>query len=112
MDNPLRDSFLEAFEATLEAQLRAVKRLRSGEEPALGPIPKRGLSQVDMAYAILKKTRSPLHVSELLTQIQQHFGRTVDRESLVSSLTKKVARHDRFLRTDKNTFALLPEEKR
>jgi hypothetical protein len=33
----------------------------------------------------------------------------VDRESLVSSLTKKVARQDRFLRTDKNTFALRPE---
>ncbi len=37
------------------------------------------------------------------------FGQPVDRESLVSSLTKKVARGDRFLRTDKNTFALRPE---
>jgi hypothetical protein len=112
MDNSLRDTFLEAFEATLEAQLRAVKRLRSGEESTKEATSKRGLSQVDMAYAILKKTRSPLHVSELLTQIQQQFGQTVDRESLVSSLTKKVARHDRFQRTDKNTFALLLEEKR
>jgi hypothetical protein len=112
MENPLRNAFLEAFEATLEAQLRAVKRLRTGAESSKEPTPKRGLSQVDMAYAILKKTRSPLHVSELLTQIQQQFGQTVDRESLVSSLTKKVARHDRFRRTDKNTFALLPEEKR
>jgi hypothetical protein len=33
----------------------------------------------------------------------------VDRESLVSSLTKKVARNDRFLRPEKNTFALRPE---
>jgi hypothetical protein len=33
----------------------------------------------------------------------------VDRESLVSSLAKKVARQDRFLRPDKNTFALRPE---
>jgi hypothetical protein len=28
---------------------------------------------------------------------------------LVSSLTKKVARGDRFLRPEKNTFALRPE---
>ena len=33
----------------------------------------------------------------------------VDRESLVSSLTKKVARQDRFLRPEKNTFSLRPE---
>jgi len=30
----------------------------------------------------------------------------VDRESLVSPLTKKIARGDRFVRTDKNTFGL------
>jgi hypothetical protein len=44
-----------------------------------------------------------------LDRIHTAFGVTVDRESLVSSLTKKVARQDRFLRTDKNTFALRPE---
>ena len=44
-----------------------------------------------------------------LTRIHSTFHLTVDRESLVSSLTKKVARGDRFLRTGKNTFALRPE---
>jgi DNA-directed RNA polymerase delta subunit len=62
-----------------------------------------------MAYDVLKKARSPLHVSELLARIQSSFGVTVDRESLVSSLSKKVARQDRFLRTEKNTFGLRPE---
>jgi hypothetical protein len=62
-----------------------------------------------MAYDVLKKARSPLHVSILLDRIHSAFGVTVDRESLVSSLTKKVARQDRFLRTEKNTFGLRPE---
>jgi len=62
-----------------------------------------------MAYDVLKKARSPLHVSALLDRIHSAFGVTVDRESLVSSLTKKVARQDRFLRTGKNTFGLRPE---
>ncbi len=62
-----------------------------------------------MAYDVLKKARSPLHVSEILARIQAAFGVTVDRESLVSSLTKKVARGDRFLRTEKNTFSSRPE---
>jgi hypothetical protein len=44
-----------------------------------------------------------------LARIHSTFHVTVDRESLVSSLTKKVARGDRFLRSGKNTFALRPE---
>ncbi len=62
-----------------------------------------------MAYDILKKARTPLHVSEILARIQSTFQVTMDRESLVSSLSKKVARGDRFLRTGKNTFGLRPE---
>jgi DNA-directed RNA polymerase delta subunit len=65
-----------------------------------------------MAYDVLKKAGAPLHISELLARIQASFGLPVDRESLVSSLSKKVARRDRFLRTGKNTFALRAEEPR
>ena len=109
MNDEVKDVILGVFEASLEAQLRAVRRLRQGE-PAPSQAPRRkGLSQVNMAFDILKKARSPLHVSQILDRIQSQFGVTVDRESLVSSLTKKVARNDRFLRPEKNTFALRPE---
>src|ERR1035441_6572069 len=109
MNDDLKDSILSIFEASLDAQLRAVRRLRQGGKAATRPSRTKGLSQVDMAYDVLKKARAPLHVSELLARIHPAFGVTVDRESLVSSLTKKVARQDRFLRTEKNTFALRPE---
>jgi DNA-directed RNA polymerase delta subunit len=59
-----------------------------------------------MAYDILRKSPAPLHISELLDRIQASFGVSVDRESLVSSLSKKIARGDRFLRTAKNTFGV------
>ena len=108
MTDDLKDSVLSIFEASLDAQLRAVRRLRHGE-PAAAPRSGKGRSQVDMAYDVLKKAHAPLHVSQLLARIQSSFGVTVDRESLVSSLTKKVARQDRFLRTGKNTFSLRPE---
>ena len=109
MDDDLRNLILDTVESCLDSQLRAVRRLR--QTPAITsrkPTPQ-SLSQVDMAFDILKKARSPLHVSVLLQRIHYTFGVSVDRESLVSSLTKKVARGDRFLRTDKNTFALRPE---
>ena len=109
MAEDLKDSILGVFEASLEAQLRAVRRLRSGQPEVATARRRKGLSQVDMAYDVLKKARSPLHVSELLARIESRFGQPVDRESLVSSLTKKVARQDRFLRAGKNTFSLRPE---
>jgi len=105
MPDDLKDSILSIFEASLEAQLRAVRRLRQGDA-APAPHRRKGRSQVDMAYDILKDARAPLHVSQLLARIHDSFGVAVDRESLVSSLTKKVARGDRFLRPAKNTFAL------
>ena len=108
MNDDLKLSILSIFEASLDAQLRAVRRLRQ-TDAAAKPTPRKGLSQVDMAYDVLKKARNPLHVSDLLARIQSSFSVSVDRESLVSSLSKKVARHDRFLRTAKNTFGLRPE---
>ena len=109
MNDDLKDVILSTFEACLDAQLRAVRRLRQGQEESPQAGLRKGRSQVDMAYDILKKARTPLHVSEILERIQSQFHVEVDRESLVSSLSKKVARGDRFLRPEKNTFALRPE---
>jgi hypothetical protein len=62
-----------------------------------------------MAYDVLRKAGTALHISEILARIQSTYRVSVDRESLVSSLTKKVIRGDRFVRTDKSTFGLRPE---
>jgi hypothetical protein len=109
MSDDLRDTVLSAIEESLDAQLRVVRRLRKGQKPEGEPVRRKGLSQVDMAYDILRKARTPLHIKDLLERIRSSFGTAVDRESLVSSLTKKVARGDRFLRTGPNTFGLRPE---
>lgn len=109
MKDDLRDLILNTFEDSLDAQLRAVRRLRKGTPHESKSARSKRLSQVDMAYDILKKARVPLHVSELIERIHASFGVQIDRESLVSSLSKKVARGDRFLRTEPNTFGLRPE---
>ena len=106
-DADLKDLILGTVEASLDAQLRAVRRLRHGKPTPGTPRPRKGLSQVDMAFDILQRARTPLHVNEIIQRIEQRHGQQVDRESLVSSLVKKVQRGDRFVRTDKNVFALL-----
>lgn len=109
MDDDLKESILSIFEASLEAQLRAIRHLRKDQPAPAEPRRREGLSQVEMAFDILKKARSPLHISVILERIHSQFHVTIDRESLVSSLSKKVARGDRFLRPEKNTFSLRPE---
>src|SRR5437870_1721353 len=74
-----------------------------------GPPPYQVCLRLTWPMTYLKKARAPLHVSDLLARIKTSFSVAVDRESLVSSLSKKVARGDRFLRTAKNTFGLRPE---
>jgi len=112
MADDLKDTILSTIEASLDAQLRAVRRLRKGEVTETKDSRKSRLSQVDMAYDVLRKVRTPLHVSDLLDRIQASFGVRVDRESLVSSLAKKIASGKRFMRTEPNTFGLRQEEHR
>lgn len=106
MEDDLRDSVLLAIEECLDAELRAVRRLRKAAAGPPRPRPQKSRSQVDMAYDILIKARKPLHVTELLARMEHTFGAAVDRESLVSALTKRVVRGDRFVRTGKNTFGV------
>jgi len=106
----IREVILEVVENGLEAQLRAVRRLR---QPAAAPDrsrPEKSMSQTEMAYDILKKPRRPLHIGEIIERAGKLHGARLDRESLVSALVKRVARGDRFVRPAPNTFALRPEE--
>ncbi len=111
MSNDTRDIILSTIEASLDAQLRAVRRLRKGEGTEARPSRQSRLSQVDMAYDVLKAAHEPLHISDLLERIHSAFGVRVDRDSLVSSLAKKISRGDRFIRTERNTFGLRKEGK-
>jgi septation ring formation regulator EzrA len=111
MSNDIRDTILSTIEASLDAQLRAVRRLRKGEKPEAKPARKSRLSQVDMAYDVLKKADKPLHIADLLDRMLTAFGVRVDRDSLVSSLAKKISHGDRFVRTERNTFGLRKEGK-
>ena len=108
----VRDAVLEVVESSLDAQLKAIRKLRASPPGQLlgrrgGRVAKEGGSQVDMAHDILASSGQPLHINEILAGIKGRFKTEVDRESLVSALSKRVARGDRFQRTGKNVFALL-----
>lgn len=104
-ENTIKSAVLDAFEVSLEAQLRAIRRLKQDKTESRRV--RKGMSQVDMAYDILQRAEGPLHISDILDRIARVHGQRLDRESLVSALAKKVQRQDRFTRTDRNVFALL-----
>lgn len=95
---------LRIFRTSLEAQLKAIKRLESGN---VEPKKKRkGMSQIEMVADILRLARKPLHITEIIERVEKVHGKLLDRESIVSALVKKVNRSDRFVRADKNVFGL------
>ena len=100
----IRDVILDTMVVSLEAQLRALKKLRGSSEEDTPR--KKSMSQIDIAFNILARAGEPLHVSRIISEAEKSFGVKLERESLVSALSKKVMKEDRFVRSGKNTFAL------
>jgi len=108
MSEDVRQIILETIETSLEAQLAAVRRLRGKDASAGKPKPEKRASNLGIVLDILASEGRPLHVSEIIKRARISFERPLNRESLVSALTKCVANADRFARVAPNTFALLP----
>jgi hypothetical protein len=106
----IRDTILEAMEASLDAQLNAIRRLRKTAAKAAAPRRTRGRSQMDMVYDVLVDADGPLHLSEIIARINSRFQIKVDPDSLGSALTKRVVKQGRFVRPAKNTFAIREPE--
>ena len=112
MANTQRDDLLEVLEALTIAQLRAIRRLRLSPQlkhKSTGAEGMRRVSSMEMVYDILKREARPVHITDVLAAVKKRFGVELDRESVVSAISKRIARQDRFMRTAPNTFALIPE---
>lgn len=115
MSNDLRDNLIDILETVSKAQLKALRRLRRSplqEARPAGEKSARSMSQIDMAYDILRAAGRPMHISEIMTLVSKRYRITLDRESIVSAITKRVARKDRFMRTGPNQFSVLPDIER
>lgn len=110
MSEPIRDIILEAVEASLEAQLSAIRRLRNKSAEATKAKTTKGKSQIGMVVDVLTEAKQPLHLNAIIEQVQARFGVRLDPDSIGSALTKRVVKKERFARTAKNTFALLEAE--
>ncbi len=115
MPNNVRDDLIDVLEAISRAQLRTLRRLRgSARQDSASAEAKatKSMSHVDMVHSILTAAGHPLHISEIMALVAKRYRVSLDRESIVSALAKRIARKDRFVRTAPNTFSVLPDTER
>jgi HrpA-like RNA helicase len=105
MEDKIPENLLNLYESLLSAQLRAVRQLKNRKATKGKSKKEEGMSNMDMAMDILRQARKPLHISEILAQVKAKHRVSLDRESLVSALVKKVHRNQGLTRTAPNTFA-------
>lgn len=97
-------------ETLFKSQLKAVREiLREGESTTRKPR-RKGRSQMSIIYDILLTAKKPLHITDIIARAKQDFSVELDRESIVSALTKKVKGGRMFKRVKPNTFALLDSD--
>jgi hypothetical protein len=111
MESKIQEWFLSFYESLFSAQLRAIRQMKSPKPRKTRETEKKGMSNMYMATDILQRAQRPLHISEIITQVKTKYGATLDRESLVSALVKKVHRRQGLSRTAPNTFRIETEEK-
>ena len=109
MESKTQEWFLSFCESLFLAQLRTVRQLQSPKPKKTKRKEDKGMANIDMAMDILQKAQRPLHISEIIAQVKTKYGVTLDRESLVSALVKKIHRRQGLSRSAPNTFEIEAE---
>jgi hypothetical protein len=109
MESKIPEWFLSFYESLFLTQLRAVRQLKSPKPKKAKGAGGKSMSNMDMATDILRRAQRPLHISEIISQVKTKYGVTLDRESLVSALVKKLHRHQGLSRSAPNTFEIKAE---
>ena len=96
------ESYLQYQKEITESKLKIINRFQK----AVQPKPKKRTSKIEIAENVLRIAGRPLHVSEIIHLADRDFQVTLDRDSIVSAILKKVTAGKSFIRTAPNTFAL------
>jgi hypothetical protein len=109
MESKIPEWFLSFYESLFLAQLRIIRQLKSPKSKRSKRREDKSMSNMDMAVDILRRFQGPLHISDIIAQVKTKYGVTLDRESLVSALVKKVHRRQGLIRSSPNTFQIEAE---
>jgi len=101
------DKMIEFQRELLQSQLKVVYRFQQ-QSPDLKKKAKR-TSKLDIVEDILESSKQPLHISKIIEIAKYDYHVTLERDSIVSALIKKIKAESRFVRVAPNTFGLKNE---
>jgi hypothetical protein len=98
------DKILEFYRELLQSQLKVVYRYQR-QSPQLKKKVK-PTSNLDIVEDILAASNQPLHISKIIEIAKNDYNLTLERDSIVSAIIKKIRSGVRFERIAPNTFTL------
>ena len=98
------DKILQLHKELLQSQLKIIYRLQR-QSPQLKKKLKR-TSKLDIVENILTSSDQPLHISKIIEIAKIDYNVTLERDSVVSAIIKKIHAGLRFERIAPNTFTL------
>ena len=95
--------YLEFQKDLAEAEIKVINHYLKGDKPKKD----RRTSKIDTVENVLRIAGRPLHISEIIKIAQRDFQTSLERDSVVSILIKKIKAGQKFQRTAPNTFMLI-----
>ena len=95
--------YLKIKQKVLVAQLKATNELLQQFSP--GKVKRK--TQSDMVLDILNDVNRSLHIKEIISLVKEKYDVELDREIIVSSIAKKIAKGILFKRVAPNTYDLI-----
>jgi len=95
--------YLKIKQKVLEAQLKAINELLQ----QFSAVKVKRKTQTEMVFDILNDVDNSLHIKEIISLVKQKYDVALDRETIVSSIAKKIAKGILFKRVAPNTYDLI-----
>jgi predicted transcriptional regulator len=95
--------YLKIKQKVLEAQLKAIHELLQ----QFLPVKEKRKTQTELVFDILNDVDKALHIKEIISLVKQKYDVALDRETIVSSIAKKIAKGIFFKRVAPNTYDLI-----
>jgi hypothetical protein len=64
------------------------------------------MSKLGIVEDVLKLSQEPLHISQIIDIAKNEYNITLERDSIVSGISKKIKHNKQFIRVAPNTFSL------
>ena len=95
------DKIIEFQRDILNAQLEVISKYQQKTSSK-----SKSMSKLGVVEDILKLSEKPLHISQIIEIAKNEYDSTLERDSIVSAITKKIRNNKQFIRVAPNTFSL------